>query len=290
MRITVVGGMNLDLLGVPESRLLPCDSAPGRIAVRPGGVGRNIARRLHVLGAQVSLITALGSDVRAAMLAQFCAEDGIDLSHSVAVGGQAPCYLCVHDGQGDMVYAVNDMAAMDRLTPEAIAPGMAFINGCDGCVLDANLPQATLEYIACSASVPLFLDPVSCVKAPRVRGILASLTAIKPNALEAQALTGESAPDAAAEKLLMAGVKNVCISLGADGVYFANADDRGMIAARPLSSAPLTGAGDALCAGLVLSLLEGKSLRQSAQAGCDAAYDALTRPGPAEALDRPPKI
>ena len=39
-RLIVVGGMNLDLLGVPAGPLLPRDSNPGKITLRPGGVGR----------------------------------------------------------------------------------------------------------------------------------------------------------------------------------------------------------------------------------------------------------
>ena len=45
-RLIVVGGMNLDLLGVPAGPLLPRDSNPGKITLRPGGVGRNIAEKL----------------------------------------------------------------------------------------------------------------------------------------------------------------------------------------------------------------------------------------------------
>ncbi|MCR4886666.1 MAG: carbohydrate kinase family protein [Clostridiales bacterium] len=277
MRITVVGGMNLDLLGTPENVLLPRDSVPGHIAVRPGGVGRNIAARLKELGAQVSLITAVGCDVRAAMLAQMCHEAGIDLSHAVQTPCPAPCYLCIHDQNGDMIYAVNDMAAMNELTPRKAETFMDWINQSDGCVLDANVPEETLSYIARHASVPLILDPVSTVKAVRALPILPDLTAIKPNLIEAKTLTGETDAVQAGEKLLSMGVKNVCISLGAEGVYYASVHDKGLIPARKLTFLPQTGAGDAFCAGLTKGLLSGLSLRESAQLGCDTAFFALSR-------------
>ena len=240
MRITVVGGMNLDLLGTPENVLLPRDSVPGHIAVRAGGVGRNIAARLRKTGAEVSLITALGCDVRADMLRQMCLEDGIDLSHAVQSSCPAPCYLCIHDQNGDMIYAVNDMAAMNELTPRKAEAFMDWINQSDGCVLDTNVSEETLFFIARHASVPLILDPVSTVKAARALPILPDLTAVKPNLIEAKALTGETDAVLAAEKLLKMGVKNVCISLGAEGV-------------------------------------SGLSLRESAQMGCDTAFYALSR-------------
>ena len=169
------------------------------------------------------------------------------------------------------------MSAMERLTPEAMASRMDALNAADGCVLDANLPKDTLRYIAENARVPLVLDPVSCAKAPRVQVILPYLTAIKPNRLEAEALTGEKNVEQAGEKLLKAGVQYVFISLGAEGIYFAGESERGYLPARPLPSLPLTGAGDALCAGITLALLQGKPVRACAEAGLDAAFCALTR-------------
>ncbi len=273
--VTVIGGMNLDLLGIPDRPLLAHDSTPGKIALHPGGVGRNIAARLSEAGANVRLITALGCDERARMLERMCQETGIDLSLSVATACPAPCYLCIHDDQGDMVLAVNDMSAMEYLTPEAMESRMAALNDADACVLDTNLSQNTLQYIACRASVPLILDPVSCAKASRARDILPFLTAIKPNRLEAEALTGEKNVEKAAAALLAAGVKRVFISLGAEGVYYADAACVGYQSARPLPTIPATGAGDVLCAELTLSLLMGKNTRECAQAGQDAVFQAF---------------
>ena len=276
-RVIVVGGMNLDLLGIPNGPLLARDSTPGKITLRAGGVGRNIAARLAEAGAQVRLITALGCDERAKMQESMCQASGIDLSLSVSTRFPAPCYLCIHDEQGDMALAVNDMSAMECLTPEAMESRMKALNAADACVLDANLQKDTLLYIARNAAVPLILDPVSCAKAPRVKEILPFLTAIKPNRMEAEALTGERNVEKAATALLAKGVKHVFISLGAEGVYYADSTSTGYQAARPLPTIPATGAGDALCAGLTLALLAGKDIGACAQAGQDAAFQALFR-------------
>ena len=174
-----------------------------------------------------------------------------------------------------MALAVNDMAAMERLTPDVLSPLLPQINGYDGCVLDTNLSAEALAFLASHAAIPLLLDPVSCQKAPRVLPILPRLAAIKPNRMEAQALTGEADPAQAARALLGMGVKNVFISLGGDGVYYANAQAHGLQPALPLPAAPLTGAGDALCAGLMRALLNGKDIQACAQEGVQSAYQAL---------------
>lgn len=275
MRVLVIGGMNLDLLGWPGQPPLPRDSTPGRIASRPGGVGRNIAARLAALGAEVSLLTALGDDAWARLLAQACAKDGIDLSLSLKTAEPSPCYLCVHDEKGDMLAGVNDMRALEALTPAALEARLPALSGFDGCVLDANLAPDTLAYAARHISLPLILDPVSCAKAGRVQPILSRLTAIKPNLIEAEALTGCQGAPAAAARLLAAGVKRAFISLGAEGVYYADAESRGHLPARPLPARPLTGAGDAFCAGMTRAVLAGKATADCAREGLAAAYDAL---------------
>ena len=174
-----------------------------------------------------------------------------------------------------MALAVNDMSAMERLTPEAMQGRMDTVNSADACVLDANLSAEALMFIAKHASVPLILDPVSCAKAPKVKAILPYLTAIKPNRLEAEALTGERNVETAGEALLQAGVKKVFISLGAEGLYFADTACRGYIPAIPLPNMPATGAGDALCAGITLALLQGRPIYEAARSGCENAHQAL---------------
>ena len=175
-----------------------------------------------------------------------------------------------------MAIAISDMQAVDQLTPAEIEKRMPLINESDGCVLDANLPEDTLRYIAKNASVPLIIDPVSCHKAHKVRAILPHLSAIKPNLMEAETLTGEQTPEKAAQALRNQGVQRVFISLGAKGVYYAGPEEEGIIPAIPLAEIPLTGAGDALVAGVTLALLQKKSTKEAAQAGCRAAYHALT--------------
>ena len=43
----VVGGLNLDICGLPDGELVPRDSNIGRVEMRAGGVGHNIACLLY---------------------------------------------------------------------------------------------------------------------------------------------------------------------------------------------------------------------------------------------------
>ena len=48
--IVVVGGANMDISGRPDAPLVAQDSNPGKVRLSPGGVARNIAHNLALLG------------------------------------------------------------------------------------------------------------------------------------------------------------------------------------------------------------------------------------------------
>jgi len=83
--VTVVGGMNMDIGGWPSEELVAQDSNPGRVRMSPGGVGRNIAHNMSLMGLDVRLLTAFGDDVYAQKLAAVCGELGIDISQSPVI-------------------------------------------------------------------------------------------------------------------------------------------------------------------------------------------------------------
>ena len=275
IEIIVVGCANMDILGVPEGTFTLRDSNIGHVLFRPGGVGRNIAERCAALPAKTALIAAFGNDKNAEALIADCELKGIDASLSPRFDEPSSIYLCVHDGAGDMIAAVNDMRLSKRLTREALAPLIPSINAAGVCVLDANLPEDTLLFLADAVTVPLIADPVSLVKAPRLVPILSKLAAFKPNLSEALALSGADSPEQAAQWLLQRGVKRAFISMGREGVYFADAGDCGALRPAKIETAPQTGAGDAFTAGAARAVLNGAPVRACAQAGMDAAADFL---------------
>ena len=79
----VVGAVNVDVGGIPRQALVKGDSNPGTVRTTLGGVGRNIAHNMALLGLDTRMITALGDDLYARRITASCAELGIDLSAGV---------------------------------------------------------------------------------------------------------------------------------------------------------------------------------------------------------------
>lgn len=269
----------MDICGVPTGELRLRDSNPGAVSVRPGGVGRNIAHDLRLFGMEVSLVTALGGDINGAALSASCAALGIDISMARNLPDQrSSTYLYITDPSGDMLTAVNDMGITEEITPEYLAPLMERINGFDAVVLDANLPERTVAFLAEKCTAPLYADTVSTAKAGRVLPALGRLSALKPNILEAEALTGESDPSAAARKLLDAGVQQVFISLGTNGLLAAEKDRQLYLPCEKVSVKNCNGAGDAATAAIVCGSTLGLTLEECARSAVHAGAISAASP------------
>ena len=271
----VCGGANIDIGAHSFAPLRDRDSNPGRVELSLGGVGRNIAHNMCLLGVPTYLLTALGGDSRALQIEQSCRELGIDLSHALRVpDGRTSTYVFVGDSDGDMAIAVSDMEICEKLTPDYFASQLDLLNGAAAVVIDANLPRGSIAYLTEHCTAPIFIDPVSTVKAEKLRGLLARVHTLKPNRIEAELLSGVQITDGeslrqAAQALLDQGVGRVFLSLGGDGVLAAQ---RGEVHAAPICKAEMR---NAIIASLVWSFLSGRTLAESAAAGTAAAALAV---------------
>ena len=132
-------------------------------------------------------------------------------------------------------------------------------------VVDTNLPAESLAWLCSRARMPVYADTVSAAKAERLRPQLKNLRALKTNALEAAALTGEKDPERAAQKLAKLCPGRVFVSLGPDGMIAA---ERGKLLRFPVYDAEVintNGAGDAAAAAIVWADLRGCDLAATAQ-------------------------
>ena len=279
--VAVVGGVNVDIGGKSFAPLVAADSNPGRVSMSLRGVGRNIAHNMALMGVEVRLLTAYGDDLNGERVAASCSELGIDLSHALRLPGESTStYLYLTDPDGEMALAVSDMEVCKKITPAYLAANLTQLQNAQVVVADANIPAESLQYLAENCTAPLFIDPVSTIKAEKLRPILHKIHTLKPNRLEAELLSGvkiESKEDVAkaAEKLLELGVHRLFISLGADGVFAAMGAEQLWLPNLPGKMVSTTGCGDAFMAALVWAYLEGSDLKQTALAGLAAGSIAM---------------
>ena len=298
--ITVIGGANIDIGGCSHAPLVMRDSNPGTVVRTLGGVGRNIAENLARMGQSVKLITVLGEDHEADLIENSCRYLGMDISGIVRIPGMSTSfYVYIADSSGDMKLAVNDMSIYEEMTPEFLEPFVDIINAeSELVVLDANLPEESIEFLTEHCKMPVFADAVSAAKTMKLKSSLGRLHTIKPNRLEAEMLSGvritdEGSLNKAADRLLATGLSRVFITLGNDGVLAAERDGGRVRLANPLETAKNTsGCGDAFTAAVAMATVKGIDLEGTARYGLAAAAitlqsaETINRAMSAEALEK----
>lgn len=258
-----------------------------------GGVARNVAENLGRLGCGPLLLTAVGDDREGEWLLAETGAQGVETGLALRVAGaRTGSYTAVLEPSGELVIALNEMRVTEELTAAALAARWESIARARLVFADTNLPGATLAYLITRCrdeGLRLVVDPVSAIKAERLPERLDGVSAILPDRFEAAVLAGmpgemSEAPDAGAAAheawdalatgIQARGAHAVVISLGAAGLFYASPEVTYRLPAYAGPVVEVTGAGDALAAGLLYGLLHDELPERCCRLGLAAA--ALT--------------
>jgi ribokinase len=271
MHVVVVGSVNLDL--VARVVRLPAGgdtvSATGYARV-PGGKGANQALAARRLGADATLVAAVGTDDAAGEALALLAADGVDLAAVRRVDGPTGVALITVDDSGENTIVVVP-GANARLTVDP-----AELAGADAVVCQLEVPMDTVA--AAAAATPdgaLFcLNPAPAAPVPAA--VLDRADLVVANRAEYAAV-----PDLDRAAL-------VAVTAGADGAVL-RAGGREVARARsvPVTAADGTGAGDAFTGALVVGLLSGLDRDAALRRACRAGAAAASRPGAQPSLPYP---
>ena len=290
-KIVVLGGINMDLIGVTPRLPAQGETVIGeRFYTTPGGKGANQAVAAAKLGASVKMIGRVGADAFGPTMLDDLRRHGIDVG-GVAIDPHNASGIAIvlldADLQNHIVAIYGANAACDGAQLEAVR---AALEGADALLLQLEIPGgvslAAAEH-AQALGVRVVWDPAPALDLPD--GVLALAEVLTPNQTEAAFFTGIEVADAgsakaAAEALLSQGAKVVTVKMGEQGVYYASQTESGHVPAFGVKVTDTVAAGDAFGAGLCVALAEGKSLAESVRFGAAAGALAVTRPGAQEAM------
>jgi pseudouridine kinase len=270
--VLVIGGANIDIFGYPSGeKLIKHDSNPGRVEFSTGGVGRNIAENISLLGLSVTFFGVVGDDDSGRLIIRESSEAGIDMSMvKISKEEKTSVYLCILDEHKDMDVAVCQMGITDLIDEDYIERYYEKTKKAELIVLDGNLKALQLQYILNRyQDTKVLYDPVSTSKAMNALECLGQFYCIKPNRIEAEALSGMSLLTRedfynACQFFHDKGVELVFITCGSEGVYFSNGRDFDLLKVETIEIENVTGAGDAFAAGLAYGIVMSFDIRKMA--------------------------
>ncbi|WP_294385055.1 carbohydrate kinase family protein [uncultured Clostridium sp.] len=257
--ILVLGASIVDIFGFCGRSYAQRDSIPGHIKISFGGVCRNIAENLARVGVNTQFISTLGDDENGKSILEHSKKFGYNMENSLFLEGEStPTYLAILNHQGEMESAVVDMESLNKMDERFVDEKHEVFENAEYTIVDSDNP-ALLEYILkkYQGKSKFILDPVSAKKAKKIRHLIKYFHTIKPNRFETEALCGfkiETNDDLkkAGRFFIEQGVKNVFISLDADGIYYITSEgEEGTLACcEAIEVKNVTGAGDSFVAGI----------------------------------------
>jgi len=291
--VVVVGGANIDYL-VRGPRLPgPGATVQGeQFQEAPGGKGANQAVAAARLGAHVAFVGRVGADAIGDALIERLRAEGVD-TRFVTRDHEAHTGVAViqvsHDGQKQILTAPGANLRLSVADVEAATPA---IRATRVVLMQFEVPMDTVVMtarLARDVGALVVLDPAPPAAVPDE--LLRLVDVIRPNAAEAEALTGIRVVDAdsasqAAERLRARGVGAAAIQAGDDGDLVVSAEGRVWLPHIPVERVDSTGAGDAFAAAIAVGLANGMSLGDAAHIANAAAALTTTKLGAQAALPR----
>ena len=252
-RITVVGSANVDFAVFCKRLPRPGETVTDGVFERiPGGKGANQAVAAARLGASVRFIGRLGRDDLTLRSLQ---SEGVDTSGVVREDGEGGIAFVLVDETGENMI-VTAPGANRRLAPQDVHVGDP-----DAVICQQEIPSETVA--AAAAGARFF-----CLNVAPARGPLE----LEPDLLVANRYEYEAIGS------FYEGL--VAVTLGSDGAVLLEAGNEiARAKPPPVHAVDGTAAGDAFCAALVVSLLEGMQRPDALARACAAGALAASRPG-----------
>ena len=289
--VVVLGGINMDLVTISARFPRPGETIVGsRFLTYPGGKGANQAVAAARMDAATAMVGRVGDDVFGPQLIETLRDSGIKVDGVAVAQDTTSGIAVINIDESAQNQIIQILGANDTCgDAEAVRVGQALVNASTLLLqlevsVDLSLKVAKEAF---EQGKTVILDPGPVRHIPSE--FFAYCSVISPNETEAQALVGFPVVDRtsaaqAAEQLLARGVGIAVVKLGAQGVYFANADGGDFVTPFQVDAIDSVAAGDAFNGALAVSLAEGATLEQSVRMAAAAGALAVTKSGAQDSM------
>ena len=269
-KVVVVGSFNMDLVIKTERRPQKGETLIGEeFGMFIGGKGANQAIAASRLGANVTMIGRLGTDLFGDTFLSEFAKENIDTSFVVrdAVVGTGIASPVI-DADGDNSIIIVPRANM-RLGVEDVERASSKIADADVLLLQLEVPiepSHRAAEIARANGVVVILNPAPALELPD--SFLSVIDILVPNEVETEFLSKVTVADdegarLAAQVLFEKGISTVVLTLGNRGALLLAGRQSKLAPAYSVKVVDTTAAGDAFCGALATALASGEKIEDA---------------------------
>jgi pseudouridine kinase len=289
--VVVVGTTFVDLKCFPNHELNFKGRNQGVTRFFHGGVGRNVAETMALLGSSVRYLSSVQTDGVGREVIARLERSGVDLSGLLRVdepGGHGLWVAILHQ-DGDLACSLTQPPHGRFLKEAWNRYGQQVLDGAGWCVLEFDLSVSLPESVtaaARAAGVKLIGLPGNMVGIRKKPAILEGLHTWICNQIEAEELANHeirSIPDGLeALKRIQErwGIRQVVVTLGSQGAVYADfvTGENGHVPPHLVEPVDTTGAGDSFVAGCSHALARGADLRLAVEVGTKVAAWTVSSP------------
>ncbi|PTX59957.1 ribokinase [Melghirimyces profundicolus] len=288
-RVAVIGSLNMDVVVQTKRPPRMGETVMGEtVHFIPGGKGANQAVAAAKLGAETSMVGAVGDDPFGQSLVQSLQENGVKAKAVKTVPGFPTGVATILLSGGENCIAVVP-GANSQCLPADVEAHREQIATVDVVLLQLEVPLETVLAAARTAKElgkTVILNPAPARELPKELYRLSDV--ITPNRSELEFLTERSVEgdglQQAMNRLRERGAGCVVTTLGDRGAAILSKEGFQRVPGHPVEVVDTTGAGDAFNAGLACGLSEGMDLFRAVGFAGRVSALAVTRLGAQEGM------
>lgn len=257
MKIVVVGSTNMDyVLKTNELPKLGETLSAMSFNTVFGGKGANQAVAAARLGAEVTMIAAVGNDSIGEQLKDNLAKESINVEGVNVVEGPSGVAMITVADNGDNTIVVYP-GANGKIDEKWLEANEALIMSADCILVQLEIPINVVMKavkIASDNNVKVIFNPAPAKEFPN--DIFKYIDIITPNETELKKISGKEDIKEGAMELIERGANSVVVTLGEQGSMYIDKDNTISTGSFTVKSIDSTAAGDAFNAALGIKLIE----------------------------------
>ena len=253
--VLLFGGTMMDIHLLPV-QFMTEGNMYGRVKQYPGGVARNIAQYLSMLGIHSQLVSVLSDDALGETLKLDLIEKGIHFDHSLFVDGKpTSTYVSMYDEHGIFQSSLTDLSTLERMPFDHIAKKEGLIQRGKYIVIDSSFSESAIQQLLQSKhnGVMLYVPSNNFITKP-IDLNLSNVDIIISAISQVTDYFGTKEPHTICEHLMDKGVKHVILILDNHQIMYRSQERtiiRSIIAKRFLN---VLGIRDAIAAALIYAM------------------------------------